>query len=65
MTLGKQPTAGQAIVAAAVQPWEHAGKFKTVAWFPKTGSPIVAASPTAGTTISASTPLDLTFSKPR
>ena len=62
VTLGKQPTAGQAIVAAAVQPWEHAGKFKTVAWFPKTGSPIVAASPTAGTTISASTPLHLTFS---
>jgi L,D-transpeptidase catalytic domain len=62
VTLGKQPTAGQAIVAAAVQPWEHAGKFKTVAWFPKTGSPIVAASPTVGTTISASTPLHLTFS---
>jgi hypothetical protein len=62
VTLGKQPTAGQAIVAAAVQPWEHAGKFKAVAWFPKTGSPIVAASPTAGTTISASTPLHLTFS---
>ena len=62
VTLGKQPTAGQAIVAAAVQPWEHAGKFKAVAWFPKTGSPIVAASPTVGTTISASTPLHLTFS---
>ena len=63
-TLGKQPSAGQMIVAFAAQPWEHLGKFKTVTWFPATGSPIVAATPTAGTTISASTPLELTFSKP-
>jgi hypothetical protein len=65
-TLGKQPSAGQMIVASA--PWdrsmEHVGKFKTVTWFPATGSPIIAATPTAGTTISASTPLELTFSKP-
>jgi hypothetical protein len=64
VTLGKQPVAGQAIVAVAPQSWEHPGKFKSIAWFPKTGSPVVSASPAAGTTISASTPLRLTFSKP-
>jgi len=64
VSLGDQPAAGQAIVAAAAEPWEHPGKFKTVTWFPATGSPIVASTPTAGTTISASTPLELTFSKP-
>ncbi|HEY2478381.1 MAG TPA: L,D-transpeptidase [Solirubrobacterales bacterium] len=63
-TLGKQPSAGQMLVAFAPQTWEHLGKPKTVTWFPATGSPIVAASPTAGTTIPASTPLELTFSKP-
>jgi L,D-transpeptidase catalytic domain len=64
VTLGKQPAAGQAIVAAAVEPWEHPGKFKQLAWFPKTGSPVVSTSPVAGTTISASSKLRLTFSKP-
>jgi hypothetical protein len=64
VTLGKQASAGQTQVAWAPQPWEHPGKAKTVTWFPATGSPIVASSPTAGSTISASTPLELTFSKP-
>jgi hypothetical protein len=64
VTLGKQASAGQIQVAWAPQPWEHPGKAKTVTWFPATGSPIVASSPVAGTTISASTPLELTFSKP-
>ncbi len=63
-TLGKQPDAGQMIVAVAAQPWEHVGKFKSVTWFPATGTPTIAATPTAGTTISASTPVELTFSKP-
>lgn len=63
VTLGKQPTAGQFMVAWAAMPWERPGKFKSVTWFPATGSPTIAASPTAGTTISASTPLELTFSK--
>jgi hypothetical protein len=62
-TLGKQAPAGQAKVRFAL-PYQELGKSKTVTWFPATGSPIVAASPTAGTTISASTPLELTFSKP-
>jgi hypothetical protein len=63
-SLGSQPAAGQMIVAAAVQPWEHPGKFKSVTWFPATGKPTVAANPTAGSTISASTPIEVTFSKP-
>ncbi|HEX3736299.1 MAG TPA: hypothetical protein VHV53_02060, partial [Solirubrobacterales bacterium] len=62
--LGKQPTAGQMQVAVAAARWEHLGKFKTVTWFPATGSPIAAATPTAGTTIAASAPVELTFSKP-
>jgi lipoprotein-anchoring transpeptidase ErfK/SrfK len=62
-TLGKQPSAGQMIVAFAAQPWEHLGKFKTVTWFPASGSAAVAATPPAGTEISPSTPVTLTFSK--
>jgi hypothetical protein len=64
VTLGKQAPAGQTTVAWAPEGWEHPGKAKTVTWFPATGSPIIASNPTAGTTISASTPLELTFSKP-
>jgi hypothetical protein len=63
VTLGKQPSAGQLPVRWAPQ-YQELGKTKTVTWFPATGSPIVAASPTAGATISATTPLELTFSKP-
>ena len=64
VSLGKQASAGQLLVAAAPEHWAHPGKFKTVTWFPATGSPIVAANPPAGTTISASSPVELTFSKP-
>jgi hypothetical protein len=63
VTLGKQPSAGQLNVRWAMKN-EELGKTKTVTWFPATGTPIVATKPTAGTTISASTPLELTFSKP-
>jgi L,D-transpeptidase catalytic domain len=65
-SLGPQPAAGQMIVAGA--PWsksmEHVGKFKSVTWFPASGKPTIAANPTAGSTISASTPIEITFSKP-
>ncbi|HEX4305194.1 MAG TPA: L,D-transpeptidase family protein [Solirubrobacterales bacterium] len=65
-SLGKQPAAGQMVVAGA--PWgksmEKLGKFKSVTWFPATGKPTIAATPMAGSTISASTPIELTFSKP-
>jgi hypothetical protein len=63
VTLGKQPSAGQLNVRWAMKN-EELGKTKNVTWFPATGTAIVAASPTAGSTISASTPLELTFSKP-
>jgi hypothetical protein len=63
VTLGKQPSAGQMPVKWAMKN-EQLGKKKTVTWFPGTGTPIVAASPIAGSTISASTPIELTFSKP-
>jgi hypothetical protein len=65
-SLGKQPAAGQVIVAGA--PWgksmEKLGKFKSVTWFPATGKPTITADPGPGSTISASTPIELTFSKP-
>ncbi len=64
VTLGQQPPAGQMQVAWAPLSWEHPGKAKTVTWFPATGTPTVAATPTAGSTISASTPIEITFSKP-
>ncbi|MBS1879778.1 MAG: murein L,D-transpeptidase [Actinobacteria bacterium] len=63
LSLGEQATAGSVIVAAAPRPWEHVGKFKTVTWFPASGSPVLAASPAAGSEISPSTPFELTFSK--
>ena len=63
-TLGKQPPAGQLQVKWAALPWEHPGKAKTVTWFPATGTPTVAATPIAGSTISASTPIEITFSQP-
>jgi hypothetical protein len=64
VTLGEQPSAGQMQVSWAAQPWEQPGKTKTVTWFPATGKPTIATSPIAGSTISASTPIEITFSKP-
>jgi hypothetical protein len=63
VALGDQPAAGQVELAAAVEPWQNVGKFKTVTWFPATGSPTIAATPAVGSTISPSTPLELTISK--
>jgi L,D-transpeptidase catalytic domain/Putative peptidoglycan binding domain len=64
VSLGEQPAAGQMQVSWAAMPWEHPGKPKTVTWFPGTGTPTIAATPIAGSTISASTPIEITFSKP-
>jgi lipoprotein-anchoring transpeptidase ErfK/SrfK len=64
VSLGEQPAAGSVVVAAAARDWEHLGTFQTVTWFPASGSPAVAASPAAGSEVSPSTPLELTFSKP-
>jgi hypothetical protein len=63
VALGDQPAAGQVILAAAVQPWEQVGKFKQVTWFPASGSPTIAATPTVGSVISPSTPIEITTSK--
>jgi lipoprotein-anchoring transpeptidase ErfK/SrfK len=64
VALGPQPPAGQLQVKWAAMNWEHPGKAKTVTWFPATGTPTIAATPIAGSTISASTPIEITFSKP-
>lgn len=64
VSLGEQPAAGSVIVAAAVAPWERLGHFHTVTWFPASGGPAVAATPAAGSEVTPSTPLRLTFSKP-
>jgi hypothetical protein len=64
VSLGERPPAGQVQVRWATKSWEHPGKTKTVTWFPATGTPTIAAAPTAGSTISASTPIEITFSKP-
>jgi peptidoglycan hydrolase-like protein with peptidoglycan-binding domain len=62
--LGKQAAAGSVILAAAVAPWERLGRFHTVTWFPASGGAAVAATPAAGSEVTPSTPLTLTFSKP-
>jgi hypothetical protein len=64
VSLGKQPPAGSVEVKWAATKWEHPGKTKTVTWFPATGKPTIATAPIAGSTISASTPIEITFSKP-
>jgi peptidoglycan hydrolase-like protein with peptidoglycan-binding domain len=64
VSLGSQPDAGSVVVAAAVAPWERLGRFQTVTWFPAGGTPAVAATPAAGSDVTPSTPLRLTFSKP-
>jgi peptidoglycan hydrolase-like protein with peptidoglycan-binding domain len=63
VSLGEQPPAGSVIVAAAPRSWERMGKFETVTWFPASGSVAVAATPAAGSEVSPSTPLELTFSE--
>lgn len=63
-SLGHQASAGSVVVAAAVAPWERLGRFHTVTWFPASGGAAVAATPAAGSDVTPSTPLTLTFSKP-
>jgi hypothetical protein len=63
VSLGSQPPAGQMQVSWSAQLWEHPGKTKTVTWFPATGKPTIATTPIPGSVISASTPIEITFSK--
>lgn len=64
VSLGHQATAGSVVVAAAPAAWERLGRFHTVTWFPASGGAAVAATPAAGSDVTPSTPLTLTFSKP-
>jgi hypothetical protein len=64
INIGMRPAAGTVSVAAAERPWEKLGKPVTVSWFPRANSPVAISDPAAGTQITPSTPLRLTFSKP-
>jgi hypothetical protein len=64
LRLGKQASAGSVVIAAAVASWERLGRFRSVTWFPAGGGPAVAATPAAGSEVTPSTPLRITFSKP-
>jgi hypothetical protein len=64
LNLGSEQVAGTIVVRAAARPWERLGKPQSVTWFPASGSTAVAASPAAGSEISPSAPLRITFSKP-
>ena len=54
--------AGTVAVAAAVRPWEQP-RATSVSWFPPGTSATVVANPSPGTTITADTPIKLTFNK--
>jgi hypothetical protein len=64
ISLGAQPATGAVEVAAAARPWEKVGPPTLVSWFPPSTSPVMVAVPGAGSQISPSTTVYLTFSKP-
>jgi lipoprotein-anchoring transpeptidase ErfK/SrfK len=64
VALVRPSVAGTIDVAAAPRTWESAGTTR-VTWFPAGGAASAVASPSPGTSISATTPIILTFSKPR
>ncbi|MBV9605349.1 MAG: L,D-transpeptidase family protein [Solirubrobacterales bacterium] len=63
VTLARTATAGTIWVAAAPRSWETS-KAALVSWFPAGAATSALASPAPGSTIKASTPITLTFSKP-
>jgi hypothetical protein len=63
VTLTRTATAGTIWVAAAPRSWEIS-KAALVSWFPAGADTSALASPSPGSTIKASTPITLTFSKP-
>jgi peptidoglycan hydrolase-like protein with peptidoglycan-binding domain len=63
VSLGDQPSAGTAVVAAAPRSWEHLGKFKTVNWFPASGSAAVIATPAPGAEINSAQKVELVTSE--
>jgi hypothetical protein len=64
LQVGSEQVAGTILVRAAARPWERLGRPQSVTWFPASGSTAVAASPAAGSEISPSAPLRITFSRP-
>jgi peptidoglycan hydrolase-like protein with peptidoglycan-binding domain len=63
VTLPHTGTAGTTYVAAQVQPWESSSA-QPVSWFPAGTKASAVASPKPGGSITPSTPISLTFSKP-
>jgi L,D-transpeptidase-like protein/putative peptidoglycan binding protein len=63
VTLPRSAPAGSIYVAAAPRTWEIAGPA-LVSWFPAGSGTTAVANPAPGSTIHASTPISLTFSKP-
>ena len=55
--------AGTELVSATIRPWERA-KSASISWFPAGGTASAISSPAPGQTISADTPITMTFSKP-
>jgi hypothetical protein len=64
VSLGQRSQTGTIQVAAAARPWERLGKAVAVSWFPPSHSPVMVASPAAGSDISPAAEIHLTFSKP-
>ncbi len=64
ISLGSQPETGATEIAVASRPWETVGAPMQVSWFPPSSEPVMVSLPAAGTHISPSTPIHLTFSKP-
>ncbi|MGD9696804.1 MAG: L,D-transpeptidase family protein [Thermoleophilia bacterium] len=64
ITIPRAQAAGAVRVAAAVRPWEDMGEAVTVAWFPRSSSPVAVVSPTPGGQIAPGAPVRLRFSVP-
>jgi hypothetical protein len=64
LRVDSEQLAGTILVRAAARPWERLGRPQSVTWFPASGSTALAASPAAGSEISPSAPLRITFSRP-
>ena len=64
LDLGPQAASGAVAIRAAARSWERLGPASYVTWFPPSRSPILVASPAASTTLTPTTAIRLTFSRP-
>jgi L,D-transpeptidase catalytic domain/Putative peptidoglycan binding domain len=64
VTLPTKTAAGAIAVAAAARPWETLGAPVRITWFPRTGHPVVLASPGPNARTDPLAPIRLTFSEP-